>query len=296
MIKQWLSVFCSVAAIGFANAPSWSLHSTDSGWNSQPLVVKYFHNSEMQRQWSWHLLAQHRFQGDEAILDFGCGDGKITAELSRFVPNGHVLGVDISQEMLHFAKIKFPSYAFPNLTFFQSHSLTLEDLDQNARFDLICSCCVFHLISNPTPILKQFKERLNPNGKLMFVVPAGKNPALFKAAEEMFEKYGIASPWKANTPPSPSRTLEGWHQLLLDAGFQILSLSMVDTDTAFFNKEELVVSMVGTTTANWNIPWELAQVFFDDLVTRMCELDPEVIDEEGRFHYKISRIHVIASL
>lgn len=33
-------------------------------------------------------------QGNESILDVGCGDGKITALLASKVPQGFVIGVD----------------------------------------------------------------------------------------------------------------------------------------------------------------------------------------------------------
>ena len=71
---------------------------------------------------------------------------------------------------------------------------------------------------------------------------------------------------------------------------------MIDTDNPFYDKNELIAWMVGTTTANWNLPVELSPLFFRDLVERMCELDPTVIDQEGRLHFKLSRIHVVATL
>ena len=58
---------------------------------------------------------------------------------------------------------------------------------------------------------------------------------------------------------------------------------MVDRDTPFYNKEELIAFMSGTITANWDVPLEISSAFFGDLVERMCELDPSAIDEEGEF-------------
>jgi ubiquinone/menaquinone biosynthesis C-methylase UbiE len=45
---------------------------------------------------------------DEHILDVGCGDGKVTAELARAVPKGSVTGIDASPEMIRFARKTFP--------------------------------------------------------------------------------------------------------------------------------------------------------------------------------------------
>ncbi|MBS3902814.1 MAG: class I SAM-dependent methyltransferase [Anaplasmataceae bacterium] len=294
---RWLfSFLLATSPVAAAYTPSWALQDETKGWNAKALVEAYFHNSEMQRQWAWELLGKEPLSGAENILDFGCGDGKVSAEIARLVPQGTVTGVDISAEMIHFAHIKFPPYAYPNLAFQQSNSLTFDDIPEESLYDLICSFCVFHLVAHPQKILKSFKEHLTPGGKLMFVVPAGKNPALFRAADEMFVKYQLEAPWKNQSVSrvSPTRTVEGWRVLLQEAGFTIKSLEMIDTDTAFYSREELVAAMMSTTTANWNIPLEVSPHFFEDLVERMCELDSEIIDEEGRVHYKLSRIHVVA--
>jgi len=37
-----------------------------------------------------------RLKGTERILDLGCGDGKVTAELAARVPHGSTLGIDTS--------------------------------------------------------------------------------------------------------------------------------------------------------------------------------------------------------
>lgn len=87
-----VKIICFVFLISFSlcadQSPQWHIDNEKEGWKEEFLVQQYFHHSELQRQWAWHLLGQYRFQGDEKILDFGCGDGKITAEISHFIPRG----------------------------------------------------------------------------------------------------------------------------------------------------------------------------------------------------------------
>src|SRR5437870_1312534 len=106
-----------------ANSTYYPFEDIHKGWNSNSVVKIYFHHSELQRQWAWELLGKHPFKGDEKVLDFGCGDGKISSEISRLVSRGALLGVDISPEMLHLARIKFPTYSYPNLQFRKTESL-----------------------------------------------------------------------------------------------------------------------------------------------------------------------------
>ena len=82
-------------------------------WNA----ADYAANSAVQQSWARELIARLHLRGDEQVLDVGCGDGKVTAELARAVPRGHVLGVDASPEMIAFARKAFPASKISNLNF-----------------------------------------------------------------------------------------------------------------------------------------------------------------------------------
>jgi trans-aconitate methyltransferase len=82
-------------------------------WNA----ADYAANSAAQQIWARELIAQLNLRGDEHILDVGCGDGKVTAELAHAVPKGSVTGIDASPEMIRFARKSFPPGKHPNLEF-----------------------------------------------------------------------------------------------------------------------------------------------------------------------------------
>ncbi len=274
-----------------------TLNKSSHNSSSSSLIQLYFHNSEMQRQWAWELLGKQRLEVTEEILDFGCGDGKISATMSLVVPKGSVTAVDISPVALAFANTKFPRYAYSNLEFKLTHSLIFDDMSAQRKFDIITSFNVLHQVPYPLDLLKNFKVHLKPTGKVVFVIPAGKNPAFFQAAEEMFEKFRLQTPWKQNIFASNTismRTLEGCAHLLEQAGYTIVDLEMIDTHNPFYNKVELISWMIGTTAMNWNIPHALSYTFFKELVDRMHQLDPKIIDLDGRIRFKLSRIHVVA--
>ena len=72
-------------------------------WNA----ADYAANSAVQQTWARELIARLNLRGDEHILDVGCGDGKVTAEIARAVPRGSVTGIDASAEMIAFARKTF---------------------------------------------------------------------------------------------------------------------------------------------------------------------------------------------
>jgi trans-aconitate methyltransferase len=87
--------------------------SPTARWNA----ADYAANSAAQQIWARELIAQLHLRGDERILDVGCGDGKVTAELARALPKGSVTGIDVSPEMIAFALKTFPAKRNPNLEF-----------------------------------------------------------------------------------------------------------------------------------------------------------------------------------
>ena len=88
---------------------------TNYAWNAKD----YAKNSTNQYAWAQELIPKLNLSGKEALLDIGCGDGKITAELSKALPHGKVVGIDSSQEMINLAKTTFPQKKFANLSFQQ---------------------------------------------------------------------------------------------------------------------------------------------------------------------------------
>jgi len=122
--------------------------SAPAKWNA----ADYAANSAVQHAWARELIAQLKLRGDEHILDVGCGDGKITAEIAQAVPRGSATGVDASPHMIEFAQKTFPAKKFPNLNFQVVDARKLKDAH-------------FHLPS-PRPSGERVRVRgINPETK-----------------------------------------------------------------------------------------------------------------------------------
>ena len=66
-------------------------------------ATNYARRSALQEAMAAQVLAVLKFNGHERILDIGCGDGRITAEIATRLPHGSILGVDASRDMINFA-------------------------------------------------------------------------------------------------------------------------------------------------------------------------------------------------
>jgi trans-aconitate 2-methyltransferase len=62
--------------------------------------MEYRDNSDSQERFALAGLDRLTLKGNEHVLDIGCGDGRITAEIARRVPAGRVLGIDASPNMI----------------------------------------------------------------------------------------------------------------------------------------------------------------------------------------------------
>jgi len=78
-------------------------------------AADYAKSSPAQKCWAHELVQKIDLSGHERVLDIGCGDGKVSAEIARCLPAGSVTGLDRSPGMIRFAREAFPENSYPNL-------------------------------------------------------------------------------------------------------------------------------------------------------------------------------------
>ena len=137
-----------------------SVTITTSKWNA----ADYAANSAVQQSWARELIARLHLRDHEHILDVGCGDGKVTAELARAVPRGSVVGVDASAEMIGFARKTFPASEISNLKF---QIADAREISLKTKFDLVFSNAALHWVDDHEAILSGAANVLKPGGRLV---------------------------------------------------------------------------------------------------------------------------------
>ncbi|NGX46142.1 MAG: Trans-aconitate 2-methyltransferase [Chlamydiae bacterium] len=148
---------------------------------------------------------------DEAILDIGCGEGTVTRHIAERIPEGHVVGIDISEEMISLA---IEELRLPNLRFEcqGAESFTLQD-----TFDRVVSFHALHWVKDHASILNQVKKVLKPGGTLHFLMVSGGDERI----GEVFER----EPWKSEIQNYEERffniTAEDYQRLLKEHGFTV---------------------------------------------------------------------------
>ena len=127
-------------------------------------------------------LARLELQGGERVLDIGCGEGKISAEIAQRLASGSVLGVDRSILMVSFARSHFPSSACPNLGFEIADATALP---YRAAFDLVVSFNALHWVRDQDAALRGIRAALKESGRTFLqFVPQGPRQCLEDVIEE----------------------------------------------------------------------------------------------------------------
>lgn len=133
---------------------------------------KYRKASSHQKSWGRKIIAELQLTGHERVLDIGCGDGLLTAEIAAMLPWGSAVGIDQSQGMIDTAK----KLTAANLVF---ELLDVNEMEYDTEFDLVLSNAALHWVTDHRSMLGKVHRCLKPGGRLRFNFAARGNCANF---------------------------------------------------------------------------------------------------------------------
>jgi arsenite methyltransferase len=102
----------------------------------------------------------------EAVLDIGCGAGVDSLVAAQLVgPQGRVVGVDATEEMIIRARANLDLTRLSNVSFKVASAEALPFSDR--EFDVVISNGVFNLTVDKEQALRETRRVLKPGGRLM---------------------------------------------------------------------------------------------------------------------------------
>ena len=256
-------------------------------WNA----ADYAANSVVQQTWARELITKLKLRGNEHILDVGCGDGKVTAELARAAPRGSVVGVDASAEMIGFARKTFPPSAISNLKF---HIADAREISFKTKFDLVFSNAALHWVDDHGAILRGAASVLKTGGRLV-VSCGGKGNAhdvflalrpemRLKRWREFFRKMPM--PYFFYAPSD----YEKWLPIF---GFKIQVLKLAPKNAAYAGADGFA-TWLRTTWLPFvqRVPENLRKEFIAAVTARYLAKHPP--DKSGQVHVRMARLEIEA--
>jgi len=145
---------------------------------------------------------------DARVLDTGCGAGRELQRVLRLVPDGEVVGVDLSAGMINAAYRDARAHGLRNCAFFQADVGELPAAFTGA-FDLVYNSLAHHHYPDPPAATREAFRALRPGGIYAVIDPG---PEWFTRMSAPLAKWSDPGWISFHTP-------DQFRSLFIDAGF-----------------------------------------------------------------------------
>jgi trans-aconitate 2-methyltransferase len=215
------------------------------------------------------VLDRLTLQGDEVVLDAGCGSGRITQALIERLPRGRVIAVDESASMIDAAWRRLGPDADLRVA-------DLLELELDEPVDAILSTATFHWIADHDRLFARLHAALRTGGRLVAQCGGEGNIDILRAkAREVLAHEPYAhhfrdwrAPWNY-AAPEPTR------ERLLGAGFTSAECWLTPAARQPEEPREFLSTIVLGPHVQ-QLPADLREPFMDEVLALAGE--PVVVD------------------
>ena len=139
-------------------------------WNAE----SYHRVSGPQTAWGRRVLSRLTVRGDERVIDAGCGTGRLTGDLMQMLPEGRLIAIDRSWNMLLTARANLRPVFGTRISYVRVELPTMPFI---AWADLIFSTATFHWVRDHAMLFREMLQSLRPGGRLFAQCGGGPNLA-----------------------------------------------------------------------------------------------------------------------
>jgi len=241
--------------------------------------------------WGRTVLSDLALRGNETAIDAGCGSGRLTAELLELLPEGRVVAIDRSANMVTEARENLAQFG-DRVTVVQADvgHLTLADVGQPA--DLIFSTATFHWIRDHNALFRGLFGVLKPGGLLSAQCGGGPNLELLLAraevrmrSPELAEYFeGWNGPWEFADDVTTTNRLQ-------DAGFTNINTWLYEAPTPMADREAYRTFLANVILGEHliRLPEAERAPFVDYLVEGAATEDPPYVFDYWRLNMRANR-------
>jgi trans-aconitate methyltransferase len=249
---------------------------------------KYKAASAHQKEWGKKLISGLNLTGSERVLDLGCGDGGITAQLAEIIPDGMVVGIDASQSMIESAQ---KNYKVENMRF---DLMDINAIDFDNEFDIVFSNATLHWVRDHNKLLANVYKSLKADGISRFNFAADGNCSNFfevirqTMAEKRYAEYFGDFDWPWYMP-----AIDEYEKIVTHSGFAEVKVWGENADRYFADAETMTkwVDQPSLVPFLKCVGQKDKRLFRDTVVERMIE---QTIQDDGRCFETFRRINVFA--
>jgi trans-aconitate 2-methyltransferase len=254
----------------------------------------YSRIAQLQEAMAAEVLGLLKLEGTERVLDVGCGNGKVTAQIAARVPDGSVTGIDPSAEMIEYASSHFGPPLHSNLCF---EVVDARNLPFLGEFDFVVSFNALHWIPNQDAALRAIRAAVKPSSCAQLrLVPAGKRKSLENVIEETRRSERWAGFFQDFHDPYLHWTPEQYAAASERNGFRVVGIDTEDKAWDFKSREAFFAfGMVTFVEWTKRLPESERPAFVDDVLDRYRHVAAERAGEEHTFKFYQMDIRLAAA-
>jgi trans-aconitate 2-methyltransferase len=220
------------------------------------------------------VLSRLQLDGDETVLDAGCGSGRITQALIQRLPRGTVIAVDASASMVAAATQRLSEPDCAGRVDIRRQDLL--ELDLGEHVDAVFSTATFHWISDHDRLFRRLHDVLHPSGQLVAQCGGEGNIDVLRAeANAVLARDPYAPHFRDWRPPWNYAGPEETQRRLLAAGFNSAECWLTPAPKRPEHAREFLATIVLGPHVQ-QLPEDLREPFMDEVLAALGE--PVVVD------------------
>lgn len=238
-------------------------------------AINYADNSEFQYSSAMDYLKQLPIKPDQKIVDVGCGSGKTTAELAKRVYAGEVTGIDLSKNMILYAREQYGH--IKNVNFIEMDAEALQIGDHGLKpssYDWVVSFWTLSWLNNPEKFISDMTRCLKEKGSIFLLVPLNN-----ERLSTIFSVLREETAWKnyfSDYEPPKNKFYSGLYENLMEKNnFSAIRYVRETIERDFLDKISLMNFIRPWLAYLDPVPLELKDHFLKQFVERYLEKNEE---------------------
>ena len=251
-------------------------------------VINYHNRTSNDQMALVPLIAGGFFDGAQKVLDVGCGDGKITAQLAKQFPEITFVGCDISKAMIAFASKTYPARDYPNLIFIEKDG---SDLGYENEFDRVICLSALHWISDQKVALESFYTALKPQGRVYIqATPKSSNNDFKTISMKVILSFKWVSHFLNFKSSHSFHSERDYRKILKGVGFSIDRMEQKNEELVFQDRPALETFLKAVLSPIAHLPQNKRNSFLSDYYEELVSYGS--VDDQNRVHIRFDELEL----